>query len=155
MNPSKPASQVLKSVDIRLLTEIGLLACGAGNTDASKKLFDGLRHACKNNPSVLIGLAMSYLESGEAESAANLLRQRYNEIEPGYYEYDVFFALCLVASGFRREAERVLQGLLQASDASCPAHRLATALIRNYLTDSRVVHLPEQAFTSRTLKRVT
>jgi hypothetical protein len=154
MTPSESTSRVLNSGDIRLLTEIGFLACGAGNTNAANTIFDGLRSACKDSSSALIGLAMSHLESGEADAAVTLLRSHHKAIKPDDHEYTVFYALCLLASGFRSEAERLLRDLLQLSDAGCPSHRLGAALLKNYLTDSRVVHVPEQALSQRTSKHL-
>jgi hypothetical protein len=154
MTTSNISFPVLKPQSVQLLTEIGFLACGAGNTDAASRIFNGLRVCKGERQFALIGLAMSHLESGAPEAAATLLRVNFKYIAPEDHEYRAFFAACLIASGRRNEAEKILQDLLARSAATCAAHRLGAALVKNYLTDSRVILSPRDTVKNRVAKSV-
>lgn len=155
MNSFEPGLRVIRPAEVRLLTEIGFLACGAGNTESANQIFEGLRRACIGNSVALIGLAMSHMESGAPELATDLLRQHYDSIEPDDHDYKVFFALSLLASGRHSEADRILKSVLEMSDADCPAHRFGMALMNNYLRDNRVVNSPLKTASAFALRRIT
>lgn len=155
MSSFEPGLRVITPTEVRLLTEIGFLACGAGNTESANQIFEGIRLACRGNSVALIGLAMSHMESGAPELATNLLRQHYDSIEPNDHDYKIFFALSLLASGRHSEADRMLKSVLEMSDADCPAHRFGMALMNNYLRDNRVVNSPLKTASAFALRRIT
>lgn len=131
--------KVLTSEEIRILVELGFLACGAGNTTAARKIFDGLRMGREDKGFAVIGAAMSMLEAGAAGEAVSLMRSNYLSVGKTNNDYQAFFAVCLIAAGHRHEAERTIKDLLAHSGPPDAAHRLASALQSKFLTNRNFI----------------
>jgi Flp pilus assembly protein TadD len=137
----RPAS--LSSAEIRLLLEVGLMACGAGNTSGAESIFMGLRALRPNEAQCFIGLAMACIEAGAAQDAVSLLRGADHLPFSKNIEFRVFLAMSLIAAGRRNEAERELRQLLAESQLECPERQLAYALLARHGMDARVIEPPQ------------
>ncbi|WP_283440618.1 tetratricopeptide repeat protein [Noviherbaspirillum suwonense] len=142
MSKNMYRSSVLNADEIRLFVEIGLMACGAGNTAAADSIFSGLRALRPNDPQCYIGLAMARIESGNAQDAVALLQSAAQLPFFNTVEYKVFIALSLIAAGCRNEAERLLRQLITDLQSECPEYRLAKALLSQHRMDMHVIAQP-------------
>lgn len=152
MNKLASHSAVLSAAEIRLLMEIGLMSCGAGNTRAAESIFIGLRTLRPDEASSFIGLAMARIEAGQAQEAVALLRGAAHFPFSKNSEYRVFLAMSLIAAGQRNEADRELQQLLSEAQNECPERQLAKALLTRQGMNAHVV-APPQARVSSLLNR--
>lgn len=130
--------EILKSDEARLLTEIGFLACGSGNIKLAQLIFEGLQTGIINRSSALIGLAMSYIESGVPGEAVKLLRENYHSQENNNAEYRAFFGLSLYAHGRRHEAEKILKQVQSNADRDSAPGRLAETLLKTGFVNNQV-----------------
>jgi len=141
-------SNALSATEVQLLGEIGLMACGAGNTKAARAIFEGLRILRPDQPLCLIGLAMSSLETGSPQDMAAILLESGHLPVARHAEFQVFLAMSLFAAGRRNESAGVLRNMLSVEQGESPALRLARELLRTYVANYHVIPpmcpLPEQ-----------
>ncbi len=143
MSKHEYRSKVLNTAEVQMLTEIGLMACGAGNVKEAEAIFEGLSTVRPHQSSWLIGLAMSRLEAGAAQEAVAIMR---NASDTPFFrnpECTVFFAMCLIAAGRRSEAEHLLKEQLSAFNIDCPERSLALSLLDSYVTERHVISAPQ------------
>jgi cytochrome c-type biogenesis protein CcmH/NrfG len=132
-------SKVLNAAEVQLLTEIGLMACGARNTPSAKAIFEGLRILRPNEATWLIGLAMSRLEAGLPHDAVAVLENSSLLSNDDNADVKVFLAMSLIAAGRRSESARVLNDLLAVEQADSPARQLARGLLHTYATSHHLI----------------
>jgi hypothetical protein len=130
---------VLSAAEVQLLTEIGLLACGARNTPDARAIFEALRILRPDRPAWLIGLAMSRLEAGLPHDAVAVLESSPLLSCANNAEIKVFLAMSLIAAGRRSESARVLNDLLAGDQADTPARQLARGLLNTYATSHYLI----------------
>lgn len=119
----------LTTEEIRLLAEIGFLACGAGHTRAARLLFEGLRNLRPTQPFAYIGLALSRLEAGENEEAIRILREEGLRNNPDNDEVKVFLGLALATARRASESQRVLSEVADPAKGDVPEARFARRLL--------------------------
>ena len=154
MSKHEYRSKVLDAAEVQMLTEIGLMACGAGNVKQAEAIFEGLGTVRPHQSSWLIGLAMSRLEAGAAQEAVAIMR---NASDMPYFknpEFTVFFAMCLNAAGRRSEAERLLKEQLNEFQTDCPERSLALSLLHSYVTERHVIFAPQSLPETQTGRSV-
>ena len=135
-------SAVLSPSEVRTLTEVGLMACGAGNIRGAELIFGGLQSVGPVQPSSFIGLAMARIEAGDAGQALAILEKVSGAAFSNSAEFRVFLAICLLAAGRRNEAERELRGILTLYEPDEPEWRLASALLARHVKERHVILSP-------------
>ncbi|MDB5839907.1 MAG: hypothetical protein JWQ23_1859 [Herminiimonas sp.] len=128
-SPHKVSSEVLAADDIRLLAEIGFMACGAGHAKAAKSLFEGLRVLRPDHAFPYIGLALARLGAGANDEAVRILRDEGLAANPENNEIKVFLGLALNMARRPSESARVLQEVLVHTGDDSPELNLARRLL--------------------------
>jgi hypothetical protein len=120
---------VLASAEIRLLAEIGFLACGAGHSRAARLIFEGLKVLRPDRSFPYIGMALSRIEAGANDEAIRILREEGLRASPGNEELQVFLGLALTAARRPSESARILQEVLGNPGPDNAERRLARRLL--------------------------
>ena len=122
--------EVLGTEDIRLLVEIGFMACGARHVRAARAIFDGLETLRPGRAFIYVGSAMTSMSAGNPDEAVRLLREEGLRQLPGNEELLVFLAMALQEARCAGDSRRVLQALVDRPGESTAPQRLALALLR-------------------------
>jgi predicted Zn-dependent protease len=121
--------EVLAADEIRLLAEIGFMACGAGHARAARNLFEGLRVLRPRHAFPYIGLALARLGAGAYDEAVRILRDEGLAANPGNDEIQVFLGLALNMAKRPSESARVLEEVLKKAVDESPEVILARRLL--------------------------
>jgi predicted Zn-dependent protease len=122
-------ADALGSDELRLIGEIGFMACRSRNGKAATAIFTGLRELRPRHAFVFIGLAMARLCIGQPEEAVRILRDEALVLQPDDPELQVFLAIALKEALRVGESRRVLQGLVQGPEEAPAVKRLAATLL--------------------------
>ncbi|MDK2123492.1 hypothetical protein [Parachitinimonas caeni] len=123
-----PAGEPLAPDEIRLLTELGFVASGAGKLVEAAAIFNGLKAVRPDRSFVYIGLAVTLLNGGKAAEAAMLLEREGLQACPDDPEIRVFLGLALRLSRRAQESTKVLESVLTA-ECSPEIRALAQSLL--------------------------
>jgi len=130
MNASlRTAAEVLTSDEVRLLAEIGFMACRGRENTSAFAIFEGLRELRPGHGFVFLGRAMARMSAGRAEEAVRILRDEGLKILPGDEELQVFLAIALKEVGRERDCRRVLEALVVRCGEPSAPRRLAASLL--------------------------
>ncbi len=127
--PRESAVEVLSSDEVRLLAEIGFMACRGREPDSAIAIFEGLRELRSGHSFVFLGRAMARMSGGRSEEAVRILRDEGLQALPDDEELQVFLAIALKEVGRERECRRVLELLVARSGTPSAPRRLAAALL--------------------------
>jgi len=122
---------VLAGEDIRLLAEIGYLACGAGRLKSAREIFEGLHVLRPDRAFPFIGLAMASMAAGAPQDAVSVLRDRGLVASPDDNEIKVFLGLALTLASRNHESRRILSEVAAAPGDAGPEQRLAEKLLEH------------------------
>lgn len=127
---------VLAGEEIRLLAEIGYMACGGGRIRSAREIFEGLRHLRPDCAFPYIGLAMACLSAGAPQEAISVLRDQGLDANPEDTEIKVFLGMALAMASRAHESRRVLGEVVAAADETMPERRLAEKLLAHTPADA-------------------
>jgi len=113
---------------VRMLTEIGMMAAGHGYAPEASAIFESLRVLRPRRPFAYVGLAVTSLNSGKPEEAVRVLEREGLAACPGDGDIRAFLGLALTLAQRPAEARRVLEALL-AEQPGAEAERMARALL--------------------------
>ena len=116
------------SEQVRLLTEVGMVAAGRGFPRQAREIFEGLRILRPERPFPYVGLAVASLNAGDANEAVRILEREGLAACPGDPELRAFLGLALQLAQRRAEGERVLRGVVQ-EHPDTQAAKLASRLL--------------------------
>ena len=122
----------LNAEEARLLTEVGMLAAGAGDLRRARVIFEALRRLRPERAYPLVGLAVAHMNAGRAADAARLLENAKLADPEERAQVRVWRALALQLAG-HGEASR--QGLRDAARMPGAGARLARRLLGLNETD--------------------
>ena len=137
MSAAADPTSLLSAADMKLMAQIGFMACNARHGAAAFEIFEGMRELRPDQSWPLIGLAMANMSTGKPEEAVRLLRDQALPAHPGDEELIVFLGIALRAARRAAESVKVLKELLASGGESKPVHRLARTLL-----DTPHVELP-------------
>lgn len=134
VQPAVPANEavshetafVLDADEAHLLTEIGMLAAGAGDLGRADAIFGALRQLRPGRAYPLVGLAVARLNAGRAIDAVRLLEKADLEDIEELAVAQAWRGLALQLAGRRGESLRVLQ---ETAKLSGDGARLARQLL--------------------------
>lgn len=124
--PSAQVEEILSRDELRLLAEIGFVACGARNIRDAQAIFDNLRLLAPHRTYPYIGLAMARMAAGDPLAAVRILRE---EAPARDDDVLVFLALALRDANRTADSEKVLREILAREAPDAPERRLAQALL--------------------------
>ncbi|WP_077001583.1 M48 family metallopeptidase [Variovorax sp. KK3] len=131
MSPSArtdESSEVLSRAELRLLAEIGFMACTTRHARQAHAIFEGLNLLRPGHASVVIGLAMVSMCKGQFEDAVRVLREDGLHKHPHDEDVQLMLGIALLEAKRTTEGQKVLQALATAPGPSTPPRRVATAL---------------------------
>ncbi|MBV7485203.1 tetratricopeptide repeat protein [Bordetella sp. BOR01] len=102
---------VLDADEARLLAEIGLLAAAAGDVARAGTIFGALRQVRPTRAYPSIGLAVAYMNAGQAAQAVQLLENAPAADAGELGTLHAWRGLALQLSGRNAESRRVLQAV--------------------------------------------
>ncbi len=109
---------LVDSNEVRLLTEIGFLASARGDTRRAQRIFDALERIRPANAAVYVGLALAYLNRGDADEALRVLDRGLLSVAAADVDVFVLHAFRAIAFQFAGRSSERLRALRQAGD--CP-----------------------------------
>lgn len=112
---SPQTALVLESNEIRTLTEVGFLAAGNGRLDEALDIFNALRLIRPDRAFPLVGLAVAYLNAGQATNAVTLLENVRLPQRSEQAECDTWLGFALQQSGHQHAAHKTLQTVLDST----------------------------------------
>lgn len=126
----REASRIaLTSDEVRLLTEIAVVAIGRRDPDRARQLFAAL---CELRPDVdfpYIGLAVALMSGGRAADAVKLLAQAEQRF-PASAEIQTHLGMALLLNDRRTHGTAILNRVVRRRDIGQQDKRLARALLR-------------------------
>jgi hypothetical protein len=106
---------------LRMLTEIGVAASGAGLIGEATAIFDGIEAMRPGSEAAGIGTAVAQLNARAFEDAIKTLRTRVLAKHPASIEAKMFLALALKFGGRNAECDSVIKELTASGDATAQA----------------------------------
>ena len=122
-------ADVLSSDEVRLIGEIGFMACRARHVKAALAIFQGLEPLRPDRVFIYVGMALARMAAGNPDEAVRLLREEGLRKLPGDEELMVFLALALQEARRANDSRRVLQAIVDRPGESSAPRRLALALL--------------------------
>jgi hypothetical protein len=96
---------------VRTLMEIGVAAVGAGLSRQAMTIFEGIEAVRPDSEGPMIGAALIYMNSNEADEAAKVLRDGALAKNPQSLEARMFLGLALKLAGRNAECDNVIKEL--------------------------------------------
>ncbi|ASC64054.1 hypothetical protein EUC41_15810 [Achromobacter denitrificans] len=123
---SQETAVVLLADDAKLLSEVGFLAAGAGDSARAETIFSALRRLRPGRAYPVIGLAVTWLNAGRAPDAVRLLESAVLADPAERPLLDAWRGFALQLAGRSQESARLLEAVaLGGGDGA----RLARALL--------------------------
>lgn len=129
VNPMNADQFPLTSEELRLLTQIGLLAATSAYAVPAIRLFEGLRKVRPEQDFFLIGLAVARLAIGAFQDAVRILRDEGLRIFPESKTIRVYLSLALFLSKQPNEAQRLLSAIFKEHDLEHDELQLAKSVL--------------------------
>lgn len=125
--------QPLDGEEIRLLTELGFVAAGAGRLDWAEDIFHALMLLRPQRAFPHIGLALAYMNAARSQEAVALLERARVSVDEGQdgaalADVEAFRGLALQLAGRSAESRRALQWAADRNQTS-DGGRLAARLL--------------------------
>jgi predicted Zn-dependent protease len=118
---------ILSDDELRLLAEIGFMACNIRNAPKARAIFEGLNELRPGHPSVIVGFAVVHMAKRQWEDAVRVLRagQQANQQDE---DLAMMLGIALLEAKRVDEGHKVLKTLAAAPGPSTPARRVARAM---------------------------
>jgi len=107
---------------LQLLSQIGFLACLKGEAKNGKVIMDGVEMNAEYNPSVMMGVAISRIHTGQYKEAISTLKNNVLRLEPDSIEAKTFLGIALNKAGRRAEAAVLFKEINEIKQRNCSAH---------------------------------